>query len=442
MSMLLVLAFPACSLTEVNVTRGHHKEEPCDTAGDSGGDADADTDADADADADADTDTTPPDPEPSWTLDTLEELAPADSYRWTTGLWLTDMTGDGIDDLVVASNEYDSSGVYRFALRMYESRGNGRFANPTVSEGSTGSYYYWAPVMADFDDDGQMDVVIAGQAETVLFRGKHNGFADPVATTLPPNMYVQSLGAADFDGNGVRDLAAITYNTTNGNSRVFLMTAGDDGHFTVTHSSYSSISYAYGMVPVDLDGDGRETAVFGDFVTGSGYDLQLGLYEGWGGSSTISFNWSATRFSNDGTQYGFGTDVNDDGAEELISQGTDGLQVYDSEEGHAVPLRLNDFESYPTGLVGYDLDGNGEKDALESLYFYQYDEFSTRYGQRFAWTLQNDDGFEETQSMEFEIMPGYGNTLAAGDPNVDGCGDVVFVDGYGAIHLGLGNCGD
>jgi hypothetical protein len=25
---------------------------------------------------------------------------------------------------------------------------------------------------------------------------------------------------------------------------------------------------------------------------------------------------------------------------------------------------------------------------------------------------------------------------------VDGCGDVVFVDGYGAIHLGLGNCGD
>jgi hypothetical protein len=443
MSLLLVLAYPACSVIEDTVPRGREDDEPRDTAGD----ADADTDADADADADADTGGGGPDVDPiTWTVDTLDEFIAADTSSWVSGVWFADVTGDDIDDLVLVRNRYDRSGSYHIEVAMYASRGNGRFEAPSVTDGPGGLYSYWSPLLGDFDDDGQVDLAVLGSNTVSLFRGNHRGFGEAVTTTTGSarGSYNESFGAADFDGDGVIELAVMAYVSRYQYGEVRCFEADASGQFSPTFSTWTAAYYTYSMAAVDLDGTGRESAVFGDFTTGYGYDQQISLVESWGSDYLSVLTGYPTRFSNDGTMFGFGSDVNRDGREELISQGVDGLQVYDPEVGHAEFLRMNDFVTYPMGLVGYDLDGNGEEDALEHLYHYETTEFATSYGVRLAWSMQDDDGFRTSASLDFDLIPGnFGAaSIAAGDPNADGCGDVALIDGYGAVHLGFGDCGD
>ena len=353
------------------------------------------------------------------------------------------MNRDGLDDLIVTQPTVTSDGLaYQLTISVYPSNGDGTFGTPTVTN-SAPSGYYPTPILVDLTDDGIPDIVAASGSTLSLFAGASGGFNAEVNWSPVDGSYPITLGSADLDGDGVPEVVVGGQNY-DGSGRIDVLgrdSAGALG-FTWSYQVYSYL-YAYTMVAADLDGNGRQSAIFADAYS-PGYNYSVEVYDNWGTDYIYLTTVANLRFSNDTISFGFKSDYDGDGSDELVSNGIDGLQFYDPNVGHAELLRINDFQSSPTGAVGYDLDGDGTKDALESLYHYEYTDHSYYSSAQLSWNLRGEDGFAEAERADFDIAPwssSYGSNLAAGDVNADGCGDVAFFDAYSNVHFALGACG-
>jgi hypothetical protein len=116
-----------------------------------------------------------------------------------------DMNKDGKSDLVVTLRAVDT-------VSVLIGTGSGDFGTPVDFNTGPGPQ---APVLADFNSDGNLDVAIADSTETigsvsVLYGDGNGALAARVAfLTGGPNPWF--LAAADFDGDGKSDLAATNF---------------------------------------------------------------------------------------------------------------------------------------------------------------------------------------------------------------------------------------
>jgi len=451
MSLLLSLALNGCSVVELNLPASPETapSQPCDTgdtvdtATDDSGDDTVDSGGDTAVDTDTDTDTDSGAPAPAWAPGADGTVVEGGIYGMATGVWLADMNRDGLDDLVVTLPEITADGTaYLLTISVYPSNGDGTFGTPTVTT-SAANGYYSSPILVDLTDDGTPDIVAASSTTISLFAGASGRFDAEVNWSPPDGSYPLTLSSADLDGDGAPEVI-VAGQSYDGTGRIDVLgrdSAGALG-FTWSYVAYTYL-YAYAMVAADLDGNGRQSAIFAD-AYGGGFDYSVELYDNWGSEYLYLTAYANLRFSADGVLFGFNTDYDGDGTDELVSGGTDGLQFYDPSVGHAEFLRISDFENYPIGVVGYDLDGDGTKDALENLYHYETTNHSYYSAARLSWSLRGADGFAAAEHTDFDIAPwssSYGANLAAGDVNADGCGDVAFFDAYTNVHFVLGVCG-
>ncbi len=238
-----------------------------------------------------------------------------------------DLNNDGKPDVVVASaGQPGSSGMVSVLL----GNGDGTLQAPQNTTVNAGAQ---SIALADFNGDGKLDAVVAAfgnQANgggsdaggIVVLLGGGNG----TLTAQPPltvsGLYATAVTAADLNGDGIPDLAAVMISTPNqGKSTLAVFLGKGDGTFQSprtfplkgANSSLSGvISNLGGIVVGDWNGDGKPDIAAVSQADNTSIDVLLG--DGTGNFTEVS-TLPATE---DTPVYLATADVNRDGKADLI----------------------------------------------------------------------------------------------------------------------------
>jgi hypothetical protein len=193
------------------------------------------------------------------------------------------------------------------SLQTGLSDGKGNFSYvPSLAAGLPTDFDFVEPVQADFNGDGQQDLLMAGAAGELWVSLSHGDgtFATPVAINLPTLTCPLSYGAAgDLNGDGKQDIV-IAYggdSVCGGVTTVsgyFVIAGKGDGTFQ-TPVFFPSGTQLYSVALADMNLDGTTDLILNDVPTsGSGpflVTLQAGNGDGtFGAASTLLTNYVVT----------------------------------------------------------------------------------------------------------------------------------------------------
>ena len=152
-------------------------------------------------------------------LFTLEN-APTPSKRpfetLAGGLAVFDYDADGRLDIFF-TNGADSDSMRknapRFHNRLFRNIGGLRFLDVTARAGVAGEGYSMGAAAGDYDNDGNVDLFVAGVFQNFLYRNRGDGtFDDTTAgSEIDGSDWVVAAGWFDYDSDGLIDLMAIRY---------------------------------------------------------------------------------------------------------------------------------------------------------------------------------------------------------------------------------------
>jgi enediyne biosynthesis protein E4 len=138
------------------------------------------------------------------------------------GVAAFDYDNDGWLDLYFANGaslpEFDKSDP-KFFNRLYRNKGDGTFEDVTGKAGVRGKGYSMGVATGDYDNDGNVDLYVAGVNHNQLFRNGGDGtFTDVTeragAAAIHPKYgktYAVSAGWLDYDNDGWLDLLVVNY---------------------------------------------------------------------------------------------------------------------------------------------------------------------------------------------------------------------------------------
>src|SRR5260370_31296040 len=129
-----------------------------------------------------------------------------------------DYNNDGYQDLYVVSGRPLAPGMHPYPLRkqpdvapqnhLYRNNKDGTFTDVTTSAGVAPDLYSMAAVAADYDNAGNVDLLVTGYGRVVLYRNKGDGTFEAIPTKAGLGIPGWSIGAAwlDYDRDGCVDL--------------------------------------------------------------------------------------------------------------------------------------------------------------------------------------------------------------------------------------------
>jgi hypothetical protein len=190
---------------------------------------------------------------------------------YAESLVVADFNGDGKLDIALVTNCTNSSCSAGGSVSIFLGIGNGTF----VSQGTMAlpsSSPALSIVAGDFNNDGNVDLVV-GLATTVfggtntaaILLGKGDGdFQAPVVFDVSNSGLVDgitSMSAADFNNDGILDLAFAFGGCTGCDENLAVMYGNGDGSFS-TGPFILGGAYEYSVVAADFGGTGTLTPVF------------------------------------------------------------------------------------------------------------------------------------------------------------------------------------
>ena len=306
-----------------------------------------------------------------------------------------DVDGDGWTDLFFvngASRPGDGN-------RLYRNRGNGTFADVTAKAGLAGEGFGIGGAAADFDNDGDQDLFVAGVGRNFLYRNRGDGtFEDWTARAglASGKGWAVSAGWFDYDADGHLDLFVVNYvdwrpgvdpPCKTGGVRTYchprhyaglpnqLFKNNGDGTFRDVSGESgigAAIGKGMGLAFLDFNGDGRlDVFVANDTVPnflfrneGAGRFREVGMQAG------VGLNEDGRALSSMGAD---ARDVNNDGREDLwvtananetfplfvnLGRGLFGDETYPSMIGRATMS----FTGWSNGI--FDFNNDGRKDLF------------------------------------------------------------------------------
>jgi enediyne biosynthesis protein E4 len=132
------------------------------------------------------------------------------------GVAAFDYDGDGLVDLFFANGAALPSlkkNESKFNNRLYRNLGGMRFEDVTRQAGLAGEGYSMGAAAADFDNDGHVDLFVAGVRSNHLYRNLGNGkFEDVTAKAgIRSDVWSVAAGWFDYDNDGLLDLFVVNY---------------------------------------------------------------------------------------------------------------------------------------------------------------------------------------------------------------------------------------
>jgi hypothetical protein len=180
-----------------------------------------------------------------------------------------DFNGDGHLDLAFLNNLREEQSVY-----VYWGDGTGRFdvANRQVlrpgaeTKGAAGvTLEFNTALSSDLNDDGNVDLVVAGNDGVVVYYGGRGGFNPAGASSLPAKN-CHGLEAVDLNQDGHIDLVVTNAGVILDESDSVIYWGGVEGYSAERKSNLATIG-AMSVKAADLNHDGFADLVFGNVNT-------------------------------------------------------------------------------------------------------------------------------------------------------------------------------
>ena len=129
-----------------------------------------------------------------------------------------DYNNDGRPDLYVANGRPLDDSVHPYPLKqkpattpqnhLYRNDGNGKFTDVTAQAGVAPELFSIAVSAADYDNDGNVDLLVSGYGRAILYRNKGDGTFDDVSKKAGIEVERWSISSTwlDFDRDGCLDV--------------------------------------------------------------------------------------------------------------------------------------------------------------------------------------------------------------------------------------------
>src|SRR5947207_8497653 len=132
------------------------------------------------------------------------------------GVAAFDYDGDGLTDIYFtngASLPPLRKTSARYWNRLYRNLGGLRFQDVTEKAGVAGAGYSIGAAAADCDNDGHIDLFVAGVGRNILYHNRGDGTFEDVTERAGIKSAHWSVGAAwfDYDKDGLLDLFVVNY---------------------------------------------------------------------------------------------------------------------------------------------------------------------------------------------------------------------------------------
>ncbi len=353
-------------------------------------------------------------------------------------LVLTDFDHDGKLDVLVASGDARAFGANpdSEAIDYLLGRGDGTFHGLMVSAATASSSTYFFSAVADFNNDGNLDVITGdfygrNGKNLYLFTGNGDGtFAiTPTTIALDPVNQVSGYSAAvgDFNGDGKPDLAVASGYGGNGASNIYILLNNGSGLGPAT--SFAPAGGSNSIAAGDFDGDGKLDLASISVNQGAG-TVQILRGQGNG-----TFQPLQTYTVGMNPQRVIAADVNGDGRMDLVIADS-GME--ESNPGAVYVLKNTgggNFSvsapisagagTYPKAVAAGDVNGDGNVDLVVAA-----DILNPNYSNGISVLKGNGDGtFQAAVMASTEFGP---TDIAVRDFNGDGKADLVVAHCCGA----------
>ena len=286
---------------------------------------------------------------------------------WRSSIAWADYDNDGYQDIVLTGYETvkktNSKGYeveeYYPSAKLYKNQGTGFIE---VHSGSFEGVVEGSVAWADCDNDGRSDIMITGQNNqnepiTKLYRNGSTGFAEVLESSFD-GVYRSAIGWADYDNDGDQDILITGQNADSKTTAKLYenkLTAFDEtfaGKFENVY--YGAIAWA------DYDNDGDQDIL----ITGEGsyVGTTAKLYNNTGTDFRETYTVTFDRSWDDAIVW---ADYDGDGDQDIMFAGSYKVSLYQNQSTGFSKVHASTFEGVDNGTVAWvDYDNDGDQDVI------------------------------------------------------------------------------